>query len=126
MANEEFILRLSTIQQQAEKLEEQINAINQQLQELGELKSSLGKLDEEEILANIGKGIFVKARITSKDLYVNVGGKAVVKKNIPETQELIQKQMLRLEEIKVSLLDEIQEANHQLQQLVQEAQSHKN
>lgn len=123
MANEEFILKLSMMQQQAEKLEEQIQLINQQIQELGDLRLNLDKIKEGEILANLGKGIFVRSEIKEKKLFVNIGEKIIVRKTAEETQELIQKQILRLEEIKSQLLGEIQEVNLNLQNLIQEVKA---
>lgn len=121
--NEEYIVRLSVMQQQAEKIQEQIELVNSQMQDLDSLKSSLANLDKGEILANIGRGIFVKAEIKNKDLYVNIGEKVVVKKNTEETQDMIGKQMINLENIKNQLLDDLQGINRQLQSLINETKT---
>jgi prefoldin alpha subunit len=125
MANEELIMKLSMLQQQAEKLEEQINLVNQQISELEELKLGLEEIREGEILANIGKGIFIKAEVKSRELYVNVGDKKIVKKDVRGTKELVDKQIVKMQELKSNLLDEIQKVNKELHGLIISAkQSH--
>ena len=57
------------------------------------LENSLGKIeDSEEMLANLGKGVFVKTKVLEKKLFVNIGSNVIVKKNIKEASESIQEQ----------------------------------
>ena len=108
------------MQQESERFEQQINAINMQISELDELKEGLD-LENKEILANIGKGIFVKANVKEKELFVNIGNNIVVKKNKEQTQEIIIEQILKLKQIKAQLLAAIEEVNHQLGHLIEQA-----
>jgi len=124
MTKEEYLFKLSLLQQEANKLEEQIQLINQQVSELEILKMSLEKIDkieEKEILASLGKGIFIKAEKKENELFVNIGEGVVVKKTSKETCDIIDKQIKQLEEIKINLLSEIEKINFQLQELVKEA-----
>ena len=116
------------MQQEAEKLSEQVQIINQQIAEFEILKLSLDNLDkskEKEILANLGKGIFVKSRIEDKELFVNVGSGVVVKKKAEEACKIIDKQVSQLGELKRNMLDEIEKINSQLQELIVEARKEK-
>jgi len=51
---------------------------------------------------------FVKTELLSKELLVNVGAKTLVKKNIPETKKLIEKDIANLSELKNRIAAEFQ------------------
>ena len=85
---------------------------------LDELK---GKKDEE-ILAQVGRGIFVKAKLLSEDLIVDVGSKNFVNKNISDTKKLIENQLGRLNEIKESLSNSLEEINSEVTKIILNAQ----
>lgn len=122
MGKEEYLYRLSLLQEEANKLEEQINIVNQQINEFEILKLSLEKIDEgREILAGLGKGVFVKSETKEKELFVNVGCGIVVKKNIQDTGEIVDKQIKQMFQLKVNLLHQIEQINIELQNLVERA-----
>tara|TARA_Y100000310_G_scaffold336305_1_gene420454 strand:- start:706 stop:1086 length:381 start_codon:yes stop_codon:yes gene_type:complete len=123
MAKEDYLLQLSMLEQEAKKLHENMQVIDQQVQELEVLKASLSNLDDKkEILANLGRGIFIKSQIQEKELFVNVGSGIVLKKSPEDTQKIIEKQVLQLQEIKKELADNIEQINIQVQELVVKAQ----
>ena len=125
MAKEDYLIRLSMLEQEGRKLEEQLQLINQQLQEFQVLNLSLEKLnktEEKEILAGLGRGIYFKTELKDKKLFVNVGDNIILKKSPEETIEIINKQIRQLEGMKEKLLIEIENINHQLQELVEETQ----
>ena len=131
MAKENYLLKLSILEQEANKIQEQMQLINQQILELESLKTGLEKLNLEdkkknEILAPLGKGIFVKSEIKESDLFVNLGSGIILKKKPKETSEIIEKQVKELENLKIILSDNIAQINFQLQNLVLEAQKEKN
>ena len=119
MANEEFLMRIQMMQQQAEKLEEQLQAVKQQKEELIDLKESLGKV-KGEFLSSLGKGIFVKSEVKEKDFFVNIGEKVLIKKTPEETQKIIGEQIVKLEEIRNILLGEIDKSNKEMRELIEE------
>ena len=101
---QEVMFKLSIFEQQIRQLQEQHQAVEQAITETGSLMYSLDDLkgsEGKEIFASIGKGIFVKGEIKSDDLIVDVGGKRFVKKSISETQELIKKQIKKMDGIKI-------------------------
>jgi len=122
MEKEEYVQKLSFLQEEIGKLEEQINLINQQLNELETLNFGLEKFkkfkEEKEVLASLGKGIFFSAEIKDNHLLVNVGSGIILKKSPEETAEIIKKQALKLEEMRKSLVSEIEKINEVMRDLI--------
>jgi len=122
MAKEDYLIKLSMMQQEAEKLQEQVGIINQQIAEFEVLKLSLSNIGEnKEILANLGKGVFVKSEIKDKELFVNIGQGIIVRKNVDEACKIIDKQISELGELKRNILHEVEKINSNLQELLEEA-----
>ena len=124
-SQQELMFKLAMYEQQIKQLQEQQQAVEQALVDSSSLSLNLENLKggkDKEIVASIGKGIFAKAKLTSEDLLVDVGGKNLVKKSIKEAQELINKQVGRLEEIKVELEKNLNDINSELMKMFLEAQ----
>ena len=120
MTNEDYLIRMSLMQQEGEKLAEQLQFINQQIAEFEVLKLSLENLKKskgKEILADLGKGIFIKSKIEEEKLFVNVGEGVVVKKTKEETIKIIDKQINQLENLKRDLMKEIEKINSELEEI---------
>lgn len=118
---QEIIFKLSMFEQQMRQMQEQINSIESGLNDLSFLNLGLNDLNDstgKDILAPVGRGIFVKAKIASEDLIVDVGSKNLVKKNIPETQEIIKEQISKLKEVKEELEENIEKVSKEAQQLI--------
>jgi prefoldin alpha subunit len=125
MVNEEYILRLSMFEQEMNKLQEKMQVIDQQINELQNLQYGLQELDksnEKEMMANLGKGIFIKTNIVDKNLLVDVGNNTFVNKNIPQTIEIIQKQLKSLDDAKNRVIQKIQEIQAEAMGLVEQVQ----
>ena len=115
---QELIFKLSMFEQQIQQLQQQLQAVEQGIVEisslnigLDELKGSKGK----EILAPIGRGIFAKTKLLSEELTVDVGGGNFVKKSIPETKKIIEKQINKLEDVKKDLNSNLEKVSEELQ-----------
>ena len=122
---QEFIFKLSMFEQQIQQIQKQLQAIEQGIIELSSLNFGLDELKKgvnKEIFASIGRGIFVRAKILSEDLTVDVGGKNFVQKSIPQTKELIEEQIKKLEEIKKELENNLEEISKELDKTMLEAQ----
>jgi prefoldin alpha subunit len=120
---QELMFRLAMFEQQIKQLQEQLQTIEQAILETSALSEGLDDIKgEKEILASIGKGIFVKAKLASEDLVVDIGSKNFVKKSIPETQKIINEQIKKLEEVKKELETKLEEVNHELVEIIREAQ----
>ena len=122
---QELLFKLSMSEQHIRQLQQQLQAVEESVIELNsldfgldEIKGSVGK----EILAPLGRGIFVKAKLLSEELIVDVGSKNFVKKSIPETKKIIKEQTEKLQEIKKELEEKVDEINGELTKIIFEAQ----
>ena len=92
MNQEQYLLNLQMLEEQANQFEEQLKLIDQQISELNKLKEDLAafeKSNEKEMFAEFGKGIFVKATVDKKEFLVDVGEKIFVKKISEEISLLL-------------------------------------
>lgn len=109
---QELMYKLAMFEQQIQQLQQQLQAVENGIVELGNLNFGLDEMKEgkgKEIMSPIGQGIFAKTKLLSEDLLVDVGGKNFVKKTIPETKNLIENQIKKLSEIKKDLQNSIDE-----------------
>jgi|SRR3990167_6591421 len=128
MENEqqELLFKLSMFEQQIRQVQQQINAVDEGISELEILNIGLNEIDDgkdKEIFAPVGRGIFVKAKILSEGLTVDVGGKNFAKKTVPETQEMIKRQIEKLGEIKKELDESLREITKEVEMLINENKS---
>jgi prefoldin alpha subunit len=124
MENQEYIMRMQMIEQEASKLDQQIQAIDQQMSELVAIKSSIKELEstkEKDMMANLGKGIFVKAELKGKEMFVNVGKDVLVKKTPTQTIKVIEEQLTRLELGKVEFSERILQLQSEMHKILEEA-----
>lgn len=125
---QELIFRLGMFEQQIHQLQEQVEAVEKGINDLGslnfgldELKGNIGK----EILSPLGKGIFVKTKLTSEDLTVDIGGKNFVKKSIPETKEIIEEQTKKLISIKKEINENLEKISDGMTKTLEEFEERK-
>src|SRR3989344_2439935 len=114
MAHEDYLMRLNILEQRIQKVQEQLMIVEQQRAEISSLNNSLDKIKgkkDKEILAHIGKGIFLKSKIMNNDeLIIDVGSKIFLKKSIDGGKEIIEKQIEELANVRDVLLDELSKA----------------
>jgi len=110
--NQEQLIQLQIIEQEAQQLEQQLQLVEQQISELQNLNDGLDELQEtkeKEILAELGRGIYIPAEIKSKKLIVEVGRKNFVKKSIPDTKKIIDEQIGKLNQVKIQINNRVEE-----------------
>ncbi|MBS3070732.1 hypothetical protein J4407_00315 [Candidatus Pacearchaeota archaeon] len=118
---QENLFKLSLFEQQLRQMHEQIEAVESGIKELNLLSEGLKELVKsggKEIYAPIGRGIFIKSKILSEELLVDVGNKNLVKKDIPKTQELIKIQIEKLEEIKKEIDANLDSVSKEVERLI--------
>jgi len=128
MEQQEYFLKVQMLGQEAEKVEQQIQMIDQQISELNAVRESLESLKKDknkEILANLGKGIFIKAVIKEEDLFVNVGKEIILKKSFDETLQVIEAQNAKMISGKQELIERIQQLQEEMQEIMNEMQDKK-
>ena len=107
---------------------QQMQMIDQQTIELAAVRESIVSIKEssagkeKEILANLGKGIFVKADLKEKDLYVNIGRDVIVKKTPDETIKIIDEQNKKMADGKAVMMERIQQLQVEMNELLMQAQ----
>jgi len=102
-------------------LNQQLQMIEQSVVEMQDLELSLVDLEKDEskdILANLGKGIYIPVEIKDKKLIVEVGKKNFVKKTIPETKDLITEQLTKLVAAKSQTLERLESLQKEIQQIM--------
>lgn len=114
---QEIAQRFMMFEQQIRLIQEQFQVVEQTILDLKNL--DLGLVDligktNSEILSPIGKGIYAKSKLISEELIVDVGGKNFIKKSIPETQEILKKQIEKLEKVREDLENEMDKINSEL------------
>ena len=120
---QELIFKLSMFEQQIQQLQQQLQAIEQGIFEMDGLEHGLNELVggvDKEILASIGRGVFVKAKLLSEDLIVDIGNKTFVKKSIPEAQKLIKEQIEKLNDVKKELEDNLEKIGEEMMKMYEE------
>ncbi len=122
---QEVMYQLSFFEQQMNNLNQQLDAIEKAIVEMTSLKKGMDELKGqkgEEILAHLGKGIYVKAELISEEFLVDIGNKSFVKKNIETTKELINEQIEKLGGVKQEIKTNLDELNKEILKMIDEAQ----
>ena len=122
---QELMLKLGMFEQQTQQLQQQLQAVEQGISELTSLNFGLDELKNgkgKDVFSPIGRGIFVKTKLISEELTVDVGGKNFVKKSISETKKVIGEQIKKLNEIKEDLDENLENINQELKGVLMGAQ----
>ncbi len=123
---QELQFKFGMLEQQIMAIQQQLQAVEQALVDLTSLNLGLDEIKKDkEILAPIGRGIFVNAKTLSEELTVDVGGKNYVKKSVPDTKKLIQEQIEKLEKVREELNGELERINGELTEVFMESQKGK-
>ena len=127
-SQQELLFQFSMLEQQIQNLQQQLRAIEEAIVDvntlnlgLDDLKDSVGK----EIMAPLGRGIFVKTRLISDKMVVDVGGRNFVTKSVSETKNIVESQSKKLEEIKEEILAHLEGADKELSKIVSQASENK-
>ncbi len=123
---QEILMKLSIFEQQINQMQQQLQAIEQGLIDLETLNMGLDDLKNskgKEIMAPVGRGIFIKAKVESEDLLVDIGEGNIVTKNIEETKKILGKQSKKLSEVKFELQSSMETMGREMEKIVGEFQS---
>lgn len=124
-SEQELMMKFQMFEQKIQQTQQQMQIVEQALMDLTSINLGLNDLKGakgKEIMAPLGKGIFVKAKLLSEELTVDVGDKTFVGKSIEETQSMITEQTTKLDEVKNQLEDVMKEINEDLTKTMIEAQ----
>ncbi len=107
--NQELMMELEELNRHSKDNEERLKIVEQQILELKSFESNLGELESnknKEVLASLGKGVFIKADLKEEDLFVEVGSGILVKKSLGDSKKIAEHQTKKLLEMKNQLLSE--------------------
>jgi len=122
---QELMFKLQMFEQQAQQIQQQMQAVEQAVIDMTSLDFGLSELvskEGKEIMAPVGRGIFVKAKLISEELVVDVGSKNFVTKTIPQTKELIKGQIDKLSEVQGELEKNLRQIGEEFNNMIMEAQ----
>lgn len=104
--NQEISFKLEELNRQSQEISERLKIVGQQLSELQNFERNLEELEnskETEVLASLGKGVFIKTDMKKEDLFVEVGSGILVKKSLEESKKIAKQQSKKLNEMKMQL-----------------------
>ncbi len=125
----ELMMKLSFFEQQISQIQQQLEMIEKGIIEMNSLGLGLEEFkgaEGREVLAQIAKNIFVKTKLISDELIVDIGGGNFIKKSIEDTRKLIGEQTKKLERLRGELNSALEKINDELTKTIMEAQSKKN
>jgi len=125
--NEQLMLRLQQIQSEGKEIEEKLQIVDQQVKELSQFSEGLKEFGKEkeksnEILASVGKGVYVKSEMKEDSLFVDVGSGVLVKKSIDDTKQVVEEQLKKINEMKIHFGTQQEALNEELRTLIEEFQ----
>ncbi len=128
MNEEELNAKFSEYESKIIQLQQQIGEIEKALYDMNFIKEGLteikGKVNDE-IFAPIGRGIFVKSKLCSEKVLVDIGEGSFVEKSIEETKEIIEKQKNEFTKIQNFLNEELMKINNEINNLMKRFQEEK-
>lgn len=125
--NQQILMQLASLEQEMREIQERIALIDQQTIEMQQLELNLDEIKknkDKEILAGIGKGIFIKSKIQEEDLFVDVGG-IVLKKNVEETKEIIKDQVKKMFGFKQILIGQMEALRVEIENIINQVEKTK-
>ena len=103
------------------ELDEKLNVVDKEINELEIFELHLKDITsngKKEILASLGKGVYVKSDMIDSKLLVDVGSNIFVKKTPEQTKEVLSGQIKRLHDMKLILQQTIENMNSEMQKIV--------
>lgn len=121
---QELTQKFQMFEQQIQHLSNQIQAVEEGVTEMNYVNTSLDDLkgkEGKEILAPFGRGIFVKAKLLSEELIVDVGNRNFVNKSVDDTKKTINEQIVKLNEVHAELTKSLSDVDKALTEAMVEA-----
>ena len=123
--DQEAIMKIQMMEQETNQLNEQLKMVDQNVIEMKDLKASLDEIDSnenKEIMANLGKRIFIPVDIREKSLIVEVGKGNFVKKSVPDTKKIVDEEGDKLMEAKNQIMGRLDELQNDMNKMIMEFQ----
>lgn len=121
--NENVLKRAVMLHQQSQEAEKQLGFIDEQINELEVFSKSLDYMDkskEKEVLASLGKGVFVKSELKDEKLFVDVGAGVFVRKTPTETRKAIEGQLKKFQNARIQIAGQLETLREELGLMIEE------
>ena len=121
--DENLLLQASEIEKRIQELTNNLEFIDSQILELEQFQENLNSLKQwngKEMLSTLGKGVYLKTAMLEKELFVEVGAGIVVKKTPEETQKVVENQIKRIKEARISVLFDLDSLQKEFNNLLVE------
>lgn len=109
---QEMLQRAMVLRAQSEEIEKQLGFVGEQMREMELFLEGLKEIegsDKEEILANLGRGVYAKAnRKKDEKLFVEVGAGVIVRKTPVEAREVVENQLKKFREAQMQLREQLE------------------
>ncbi|HIH20257.1 TPA: prefoldin subunit alpha [Candidatus Micrarchaeota archaeon] len=128
MAREEELqkiaMEMNYYRSQAEELQGQMRSLNNLIAENDAAREALKAMPEnEESLFAIGEGVFVKAKPSSKKVFVEIGARVVVEKTFEEASAVLEARNAQLVKTLGALQNSLQQLGGKMSELNEQAES---
>ena len=126
MDEQELNRKFQMLEQKIRQTQEQLEAVERAIFDMSTINVGIEELKGktgEEIMAPIGRGIFVKANLVSENIIVDVGSGNFIEKTIDETKDMISGQKEKMKGFKEELEKELDLINQDITKTMQEYQS---
>jgi len=122
--HEEMLIKAQTLQRESQEIESNLKIIGEHIEDLTKFAENLDFLDrneEKEILASLGRGVYIKSEIKDeKKLFVDVGAGILIKKTPAETKKVIEGQLGKFQEAKIQLKTQLELYASEFRKMVEE------
>jgi prefoldin alpha subunit len=116
--NEQKIMELNMLDSRMKQLEQSINFIDQQIMEQQLTQMSIDEIKKMknggEMLLPIGKNVFIKGKIEEHEILVNVGNNIFLRRDEEKAKETIGRQKLQISAIRDEIAREMEKIANQI------------
>jgi prefoldin alpha subunit len=119
--DQSLVIEASELEQLVGETQQNLEFVNSQLAELESFQLSLEHMEktkEKNLLAPIGKGVYVDSEIKDFNLFVEVGAGIVIKKTIAQTLSVVEDQISKLKEAKFHLSGQMDSYAMRMQEIL--------
>ncbi len=125
----ELLYKAVTLQKESQETENKLDFVNEQIKELENFHEDLKFLEKngkKEILASLGKGVYLKTSLEEKnELFVDVGADVIVKKSLEETRKVIKEQINKFKEARIQLMHHLENYRSEFGKMLKEIEKMK-
>jgi len=122
------IIEINMLEGKLKQLEQSLNFIDQQIMEQQLLQLNLNEIKKmkkgQEMLFPLGKNVFIKGKIEEPEILVNVGSNAIVRKNAEKAREIVERQKLQIASIREEIAREMEKIIDKIS-LIEHSMHHK-